>query len=112
MEACSIKLNALSSKIGQVTWKQELTISGNRRNAYNMVINKFGDHLYNGLHATLKKHLEGIAEKISATQGELFLRELKQRWDHHNKSMQMIRDILMVSSSLRYPDLLYCMPLH
>ena len=69
------------------------------RNAYNMVINKFGDYLYNGLVETLKKHLEGVAEKIASAQGELFLRELKLRWDHHNKSMQMIRDILMVCLS-------------
>jgi hypothetical protein len=33
---------------------------------------------------------------IEATQGLPFLRELKRRWDDHNKSTQMIRDILMV----------------
>ena len=67
-----------------------------RRNAYNMVINKFGDRLYNGLVQTQTEHLRAVAAKIEAAQGETFLRELKLRWDHHNKSMQMIRDILMV----------------
>lgn len=62
-----------------------------------MVINKFGDQLYNGLEGTIIKHLQNIESKIEAAQGESFLRELKLRWDHHNKSMQMIRDILMVS---------------
>jgi hypothetical protein len=33
---------------------------------------------------------------VEATQGLPFLRELKRRWDDHNKSTQMIRDILMV----------------
>ena len=66
------------------------------RNAYNMVINKFGDQLYNGLEDTIVKHLQLIEKKVEAAQGESFLRELKLRWDHHNKSMQMIRDILMV----------------
>lgn len=66
------------------------------RNAYNMVINKFGDQLYNGLEETIIKHLQLIEKKVEAAQGESFLRELKLRWDHHNKSMQMIRDILMV----------------
>ena len=66
------------------------------RNAYNMVINKFGDKLYNGLVQTQMEHLKLVAAKIEAAQGETFLRELKLRWDHHNKSMQMIRDILMV----------------
>ena len=61
-----------------------------------MVINKFGDRLYTGLVNTMREHLTGIAAKVEATQGDSFLRELKLRWDHHNKSMQMIRDILMV----------------
>ena len=61
-----------------------------------MVINKFGDQLYNGLEDTIIKHLQLIEKKVEEAQGESFLRELKLRWDHHNKSMQMIRDILMV----------------
>ena len=74
-----------------------------RRNAYNMVINKFGDRLYNGLVQTQTEHLRVVAAKIEAAQGETFLRELKLRWDHHNKSMQMIRDILMVRRQLVLP---------
>ena len=69
------------------------------RNAYNMVINKFGERLYMGLENVIEQHLSTIARKIDAAQGESFLRELKLRWEHHNKSMQMIRDILMVSWS-------------
>eukprot|EP00891_Asterochloris_glomerata_P001669 jgi/Astpho2/1669/e_gw1.00032.27.1_t len=65
------------------------------RNAYNMVINKFGERLYMGLENVIEQHLSTIARKIDAAQGESFLRELKLRWEHHNKSMQMIRDILM-----------------
>lgn len=65
------------------------------RNAYNMVINKFGDRLYNGLVDTITRHLAGISQRIEEAQGDGFLREIKARWDNHNKSMQMIRDILM-----------------
>ena len=65
-----------------------------------MVINKFGDQLYNGLEDTIVKHLQLIEKKVEAAQGESFLRELKLRWDHHNKSMQMIRDILMVKLAI------------
>lgn len=46
---------------------------------------------------TILRHLQDIAGAIEEAQGETFLRELKARWDNHNKSMQMIRDILMVS---------------
>lgn len=61
-----------------------------------MVINKFGDRLYNGLVDTITRHLAGISQRIEEAQGDGFLREIKARWDNHNKSMQMIRDILMV----------------
>jgi Cullin family len=67
------------------------------RNAYNMVLHKFGDRLYSGLQKTLIDRLKTVAAKIEAAQGEPFLKELKKRWDEHNKSTQMIRDILMVS---------------
>jgi hypothetical protein len=66
------------------------------RNAYNMVLHKFGDRLYSGLQKTLIDRLKTVAAKIEAAQGEPFLKELKKRWDEHNKSTQMIRDILMV----------------
>ena len=65
-----------------------------------MVINKFGDRLYNGLVDTVTLHLGGIAQRIEAAQGDGFLRELKTQWDHHNKAMHMIRDILMVRQTL------------
>ena len=61
-----------------------------------MVINKYGDRLYRGLEETQTKHLQDIAVAIEATQGESFLKEMRSRWELHNKSMQMIRDILMV----------------
>eukprot|EP00271_Cylindrocystis_brebissonii_P019086 TRINITY_DN5647_c0_g1_i1.p1 TRINITY_DN5647_c0_g1~~TRINITY_DN5647_c0_g1_i1.p1 ORF type:complete len:742 (+),score=137.63 TRINITY_DN5647_c0_g1_i1:468-2693(+) len=66
------------------------------RNAYNMVLHKFGDKLYHGLEQTMARHLEVIAASIeSSQQGDLFLQELNAKWADHNKSLQMIRDILM-----------------
>lgn len=66
-------------------------------NGYNMVINKFGDRLYAGLEETQREHLRKIAAVISDAQGgQGLLCEMKLRWDNHNKSMQMIRDVLMV----------------
>ena len=40
--------------------------------------------------------VQDIAALVEDAQGDKFLRELKLRWDNHNKSMHMIRDILMV----------------
>lgn len=61
-----------------------------------MVLHKFGDKLYNGVATALRSHLAGVAARIEAAQGLPFLKELKSCWDDHNKSTQMIRDILMV----------------
>lgn len=65
------------------------------RNAYNMVLHKFGDKLYYGLVSTMTAHLKEISKSIEAAQGGSFLEELNRKWTDHNKALQMIRDILM-----------------
>jgi len=65
------------------------------RNAYNMVLHKFGDKLYNGLTETITQHLQSVAAEITAANDEQFLLELKEKWDKHKLSSIMIRDILM-----------------
>lgn len=65
------------------------------RNAYNMVLHKFGEKLYTGLVTTMTSHLKEISQSIESAQGEIFLDELNRKWADHNKALQMIRDILM-----------------
>ncbi|KEH24997.1 cullin 3B [Medicago truncatula] len=65
------------------------------RNAYNMVLHKFGEKLYSGLVKTVTAHLRQISQSIEAAQGDIFLEELNRKWVDHNKALQMIRDILM-----------------
>jgi len=65
------------------------------RNAYNMVLHKFGDKLYNGLTETITQHLQAVAAEVQAANDEQFLPELKDKWDKHKLSSIMIRDILM-----------------
>uniref|UniRef100_A0A1D1YRK4 Cullin-3B n=1 Tax=Anthurium amnicola TaxID=1678845 RepID=A0A1D1YRK4_9ARAE len=65
------------------------------RNAYNMVLHKYGEKLYSGLVTTMTFHLKEISKSIEAAQGGLFLEELNRKWGEHNKALQMIRDILM-----------------
>ncbi|CAI9096621.1 OLC1v1032812C1 [Oldenlandia corymbosa var. corymbosa] len=65
------------------------------RNAYNMVLHKYGEKLYSGLVSTMTYHLQEMARSIEAAQGGLFLEELNRKWTDHNKALQMIRDILM-----------------
>ena len=77
-----------------------------RRNAYNMVVNKYGDRLYVGLQETSQAHLAGIAEKIEKMNGEAMLRLLKEEYDRHKKSFSIIREIFMHldKASLKYKD--------
>ena len=70
------------------------------RNGYNMVLHKYGERLYNGLKQTLARQLTRIAGEIEMTQGEPFLKELYQRWEIQTKSIEMVRDILMVSQTV------------
>jgi cullin 3 len=65
------------------------------RNAYNMVLHKYGEKLYSGLVTTMTGLLREIAKTIEAAQGSLFLEGLNRKWVDHNKTLQMIRDILM-----------------
>ncbi|KAG6429704.1 hypothetical protein SASPL_107757 [Salvia splendens] len=65
------------------------------RNAYNMVLHKFGERLYSGLVSTMTLHLQSMSKSIEAAQGASFLDELNTKWNDHNKALQMIRDILM-----------------
>lgn len=57
------------------------------------------------VHHLAPNWLQDIAALVEDAQGDKFLRELKLRWDNHNKSMHMIRDILMVifTTSARLP---------
>jgi cullin 3 len=60
-----------------------------------MVLNNYGDKLYFGLVATITYNLKEIASSIEATQGDSFLEELNSKWNHHHKSLEHIRAIVM-----------------
>ncbi|KAI3793995.1 hypothetical protein L1987_36619 [Smallanthus sonchifolius] len=74
------------------------------RNAYNMVLHKFGEKLYSGLVSTMTVHLKEIAASVEASQGPLFLEELNRKWMENNKALQMIRDILMYMDRTYIPS--------
>ena len=75
------------------------------RNAYNMILHRHGQKLYDGLVDVLTTHLKRVATEVTNTPGEeYFLAELDRRWKNHVKSMQMIRDILM------YMDRIFVIP--
>jgi cullin 3 len=65
------------------------------RNAYNLVLHKYGELLYNGVQGVVGDHLKGVAHSCVDCADDRLLEELKKQWDDHKTTMVMIRDILM-----------------
>eukprot|EP01104_Vermistella_antarctica_P018565 TRINITY_DN6925_c0_g1_i1.p1 TRINITY_DN6925_c0_g1~~TRINITY_DN6925_c0_g1_i1.p1 ORF type:complete len:734 (-),score=196.01 TRINITY_DN6925_c0_g1_i1:99-2300(-) len=65
------------------------------RNAYNMVLHKYGDMLYRGLRSEVHDHLCNVAHHVASSNDQSFLIELKSAWEEHKTSMTVIRDILL-----------------
>ncbi|XP_043265241.1 cullin-3-A isoform X3 [Colletes gigas] len=66
------------------------------RNAYTMVLHKYGERLYTGLKEVVTHHLENkVREDVLRSLHNNFLQTLNQAWNDHQTSMVMIRDILM-----------------
>ena len=66
------------------------------RNAYTMVLNKFGEKLYTGLKEVVNEHLaDKVRRDVLASLNNNFLYVLNQAWNDHQTAMVMIRDILM-----------------
>ncbi|KNC48379.1 uncharacterized protein AMSG_11828 [Thecamonas trahens ATCC 50062] len=66
------------------------------RNAYNLVLHKYGSMLYNGLRDVVGAHLRKVAEEVaSLTDGSDFVLGVDKAWADHSLSMIMIRDILL-----------------
>lgn len=66
------------------------------RNAYTMVLHKFGERLYNGLRDVVGEHLNHtVKDEVMNSIGVNFLQTLNLAWNDHQISMTMIRDILM-----------------
>ncbi len=65
------------------------------RNAYNLVIQKHGVLLYDGVTDKLATHLLSTAERLSQIPDTLLLEEVATSFREHVTTMIMVRDILM-----------------
>lgn len=65
------------------------------RNAYNLVLHKYGELLYSGVQRVVTEHLKHVARSVIESPDHGLLEELKAQWDDHKTTMVMIRDILM-----------------
>ncbi|RWS04386.1 cullin-3-A-like protein [Dinothrombium tinctorium] len=99
--------NFLKNAIQEIQKKNNSGLSFEElyRNAYAMVLHKYGDKLYNGLRQLVQEHLENKVRKdVLDSLNNNFLQTLNQAWNDHQTSMVMIRDILM------YMDRVYVVP--
>ena len=73
------------------------------RNAYTMVLNKYGEKLYTGLKEVVTEHLIlKVRKDVLQSLNNNFLSVLNQSWNDHQTAMVMIRDILMYMDRVWY----------
>eukprot|EP00978_Attheya_sp_CCMP212_P043078 scaffold274761_cov49-Attheya_sp.AAC.1 len=65
------------------------------RNAYNLVLQKHGALLYEGVSDKLTKHLLRTVERLAEVPDSSLLEEMARTWEEHHITMVMVRDILM-----------------
>jgi len=65
------------------------------RNAYNLVLHKHAEMLYNGVQTSVTNHLTQISSGVATTPDEQLLAEINRVWSDHGVTMNMVRDILM-----------------
>lgn len=65
------------------------------RNAYNLVIQKQGKLLYEGIRSIVTDKITSISSLLTSTTDQSLLFSLSQRWTEHKTYFGMIKDILM-----------------
>ncbi len=97
-----------------------LSFEENHRYAYNMVLHKHGDTLYNGVRALVIENLETLARdeivpafptgmkdpSMQSDEEELLLKALRKVWDDHKSNMVRLGHILKYMVSQEFHDLL------
>lgn len=79
------------------------------RNAYTMVLNKYGEKLYTGLKEVVTEHLtQKVRKDVLNALNNNFLSVLNLAWNDHQTAMVMIRDILMYMDRVREYTTLVC----
>ena len=89
--------NSLSRAIAEIHQKNasDLSYEVLYRNAYNLVLHKHGELLYNGVKKSIQTHLAAVAGRTAVSPDDTLLQELSLRWGDHQVTMVMIRDIMM-----------------
>mmetsp|Transcript_11464 Transcript_11464/g.36419 ORF Transcript_11464/g.36419 Transcript_11464/m.36419 type:complete len:742 (+) Transcript_11464:99-2324(+) len=97
-EAEAVRIwGSLKEAIGEIYNKNASVLSFEElyRNAYNLVLHKHGDLLYEGVRGTIRERVERVAERLRATGDEQLIGEVCAVWEEHKTTMEMVKDILM-----------------
>ena len=89
--------NSLANAIDEIVLRNSSILSFEElyRNSYNLVIQKHGKLLYDGVTSKISSHLNTTAKRLSSTADALLLEEVATSFDDHVTTMTMVRDILM-----------------
>ena len=88
------KLHAAISKIHKQEAAQ-MSFEELHRFAYQLVLHKHGDMLYEGVTETVRAHLARAADAARGAPDELLLARVHAVWEAHTREMKLLRDILM-----------------
>jgi len=74
------------------------------RHAYNLVLHKHGDLLYEGVRETVYTRLHSVAKLVAMSPDDQLLNQICQQWRDHQVTMVMVRDILMYMDRTYVPQ--------
>jgi len=99
------KWQTLSLAIAQIYSSNSSTLSFEElyRSAYNLVLHKHGEILYEGVRSSITSHLTNVTKSIilvlddtsSNSGGQALLTAVCEAWSNHQITLVMVRDILM-----------------
>mmetsp|Transcript_13037 Transcript_13037/g.24484 ORF Transcript_13037/g.24484 Transcript_13037/m.24484 type:complete len:754 (-) Transcript_13037:41-2302(-) len=89
--------NSLANAIDEIVLRNSSALSFEElyRNSYNLVIQKHGKLLYDGVTCKISSHLSTTAQHLASTPDASLLEEVSISFDEHITTMSMVRDILM-----------------
>lgn len=88
---------SLREAIGEIYKKNASVLSFEElyRNAYNLVLDKHGDLLYDGVQSTIRERVEWISSRIRSADDSALVGRVCSLWEDHKTTMEMVKDILM-----------------
>lgn len=89
--------NSLATAIDEIVLRNSSILSFEElyRNSYNLVIQKHGKLLYDGVTSKLSSHLNAASQRLASTADSSLLEEIALSFENHVITMTMVRDILM-----------------